>query len=134
MHHYVTYVHHCQFTADPDPPTGVSVVPGTDCGTAAVSWSPSQVNYNAVIGNYSVRYRLRSSTGGYTTVYSSSTSVLLEGIDCSAEYTVEVAAIDSCGRISNMSTVMTPLAMEGTNLMQWYTVFPWSHIHANFAT
>ena len=130
----LTYVHHCQFTADPDPPTGVSVVAGTECGTADVSWSPSQVNYNAAIGNYSVRYRLRSSTGGYTTVYSTSTSVLLEGIDCSAEYTVEVAAIDLCGRISNLSTVMTPLDMQGTTLMQLFTVFLWSHIHANFAT
>ena len=109
-------------------------MPGTECGTADVSWSPSQVNYNAAIGNYSVRYRLRSSTGNYTTVYSTSTSVLLEGIDCSAEYTVEVAAIDLCGRISNLSTVMTPLDMQGTTLMQLFTVFLWSHIHANFAT
>ena len=133
MHHYVTYVHHCRFTADPDPPTGVSVVAGTECGTADVSWSPSQVNYNATIGNYSVRYQLRSSTGGYTTVYSSSTSVTLLGLDPSMEYTVEVAAIDLCGRRSNLSTVMTQLDMQGTYLMQLFTVFPWSHIYANSA-
>ena len=78
---------------------------GTECGTADVSWNPSQVNYNAAIGNYSVRYRLRSSTGGYTTVYSSSTSVSLRGLDPSMEYSVEVAAVDSCGRMSEFSMV-----------------------------
>ena len=101
--------------ADPDPPTGVSVVAGTECSTAAVSWNPSQVNYNAAIGNYSVRYRLRSSTGGYTTVYSSSTSVSLRGLDPSMEYTVEVAAIDSCGRLSGFSMV-TQLNLQGTSI------------------
>ena len=112
----ITLINTCHFCfADPDPPTGVSVVAGTECGTADVSWSPSQVNYNAAIGNYSVRYRLRSSTGGYTTVYSSSTSVTLRGLDSSMEYTVEVAAVDSCGRMSGFSMV-TQLDLQG-NLM-----------------
>ena len=91
----------------------MSVVAGTECGTADVFWSPSRVNYNAVIGNYSVRYRLRSSTGGYTTVYSSSTNVTLQGLDSSMEYTVEVAAIDECRRMSGFSMV-TQLDIQGT--------------------
>ena len=103
---------HC-CVADPDPPNGVSVVPGTECGTADVSWSPSQVNYSAEIGNYSVRYRLRSSTGDYTTVYSSNTSVTLQGLDPRMEYTVEVAAVDSCGRMSG-SSMVAMLNLQGT--------------------
>ena len=90
---------------DPSPPTGVSAVTGTECNTADVSWSPSTVNYNAVIGNYSVRYRVRGSSGGYTTVYSPTTSITLRGLDPSAEYDVEVAAIDLCGRMSGFSEV-----------------------------
>ena len=91
-------------------------MPGTECGTAAVSWSPSQVNYNAAIGNYSVRYQLRSSTGGYTTVYSSSTSVTLRGLDPSMGYTVEVAAVDSCGRLSRFSMV-AQLDLQGNSMV-----------------
>ena len=91
-------------------------MPGTECGTADVSWSPSQVNYNAAIGNYSVRYRLRSSTGGYTTVYSSSTSVTLRGLDPRMEYTVEVAAVDSCGRLSGFS-VVAQLNLQGNSIV-----------------
>ena len=85
---------------------------GTECTTADVSWSPSTVNYNAVIGNYSVRYRLRGSSGGYTTVYSPTTSTTLRGLDPSAEYEVEVAAVDLCGRISEFSEV-AKLNLEG---------------------
>ena len=98
--------------ADPAPPTGVSVMTGTECNTADVSWSPSTVNYNAVIGNYSVRYRLRGSSGGYTTAYSPTTSTTLRGLDPSAEYDVEVAAIDLCGRMSGFSDVAS-LDLQG---------------------
>ena len=91
--------------ADPDPPANVSVVAGTECSTAIVSWSPSQVNYSAAIGNYSVRYRLRGSSGGYTIMYSSNTSLTLRSLDPSADYDVEVAAIDLCGRMSGFSMV-----------------------------
>ena len=97
---------------DPSPPTGVSVVTGTECNTADVSWSPSTVNYNAVIGNYSVRYRLRGSSGSYTTVYSPTTSITLRGLDPSAEYEVEVAAVDLCGRMNGFSEV-AGLDLEG---------------------
>ena len=96
---------------------------GTECGTAAVSWNPSQVNYNAVIGNYSVKYRQRSSTGGYTTVYSSSTSVALQGLDPSMEYTVEVAAVDSCGRLSGFSMV-AQLDLQGNSMVYSTSVIP----------
>ena len=81
-----------------------------------MSWNPSQVNYNAAIGNYSVRYRLKSSTGGYTTVYSPSTSVTLQGLDPSVEYDVEVAAIDSCGRMSGFSMV-AQLDVQGNSII-----------------
>ena len=90
------------FTADPAPPTGVSVVAGTECSTADVSWSPSMVVYSGSIGNYSVRYRSRSG-GDYTAVYSTSTSVTLEGLNRSLEYVLDVTAIDSCGRMSELS-------------------------------
>ena len=96
---------------------------GTECGTADVSWNPSQVNYNAAIGNYSVRYRLRSSTGGYTTVYSSSTSVTLRGLDPSMEYTVEVAAVNSCGRMSG-SSMAAQLDLQGKSMVYSVSVIP----------
>ena len=92
---------HC-YTADPAPPTGVSVVAGTECGTADVSWSSSMVVYSGAIGNYSVRYR-PSGGGDYTTVNSASTSVTLQGLNRSLEYSVNVAAIDTCGRMSGLS-------------------------------
>ena len=97
---------------DPSPPTGVSVVTGTECNTADVSWSPSTVNYNAVIGNYSVRYRLRGSSGGYTTVFSTTASTTLQDLDPGAEYEVEVAAVDLCRRMSEFSEV-AGLDLEG---------------------
>ena len=100
-------MHLCRWlsTADPAPPTAVSAVTGTECNTADVSWSPSTVNYNAVIGNYSVRYRVRGSSGDYTTVYSPTTSTTLRGLNPGAEYDVEVAAVDLCGRMSGYSEV-----------------------------
>ena len=52
-----------------------------------------------------MRYRLRGSSGDYTTAYSPTTSITLRGLDPSAEYEVEVAAIDLCGRMSGFSDV-----------------------------
>ena len=101
---------------DPSPPTGVSVVTGTECNTADVSWSPSTVNYNAVIGNYSVRYWVRGSSGSYTTVYSTTTGITLRRLEPSAEYEVEVAAIDLCGRMSGFSDT-AQLNFLGTKLV-----------------
>ena len=85
---------------------------GAECNTADVSWSPSTVNYIAVIGNYSVRYRVRGSSGDYTTVYSTTTSITLQDLDPGAEYDVEVAAVDPCGRMSGYSEV-AGLNLEG---------------------
>ena len=69
-----------------------------------MSWSPSAVNYTTAIGNYSVTYRMRGGNGD-NTVYTSSTSVTLQGLDPSAEYDVQVTAIDLCGRMSDPSMV-----------------------------
>ena len=125
-------MHICNWcsVADPAPPTGVSVVTGTECNSADVSWSLSTVNYNAVIGNYSVRYRLRGSSGSYTTVYSPTTSITLQGLDPSAEYEVEVAAVDLCGRMSGFSEVAS-LDLQG---MYNLTKFNWLYIHTRIYT
>ena len=94
------------FFAGPQPPAGVSVVvTGND--TAVVSWVPSMSRMcDVVIGNYSVMYRLRKGTGTTTTVYSSNTSVKLQGLVPNAEYTVSVAAINSIGNMSPYSTMI----------------------------
>ena len=64
-----------------------------------------------VVGNYSVRYQLRSS-GGYTTVNTSSTSVTLQDLASNAEYTVSVAAINSAGWLSAY-TEITQFELQG---------------------
>ena len=89
----------------PQPPTGLKVVvTGND--TAVVSWDAQQSRVcDVVIGNYSVRYQLRSGMGGIFTVYSPSTSVTLQGLARGAEYTVEVAAINSMGNMSAFSAL-----------------------------
>ena len=76
---------------------------GTGCYTSVVSWAPPQTMCNIVIGNYSVRYQLNDSVGATTTVYSSSTSVTLQDLVPSAEYTVSVAAINSAGVMSDFT-------------------------------
>ena len=90
----------------PQPPTGLTVVV-TGNGTAVVSWETQQSRVcDVVIGNYSVRYRLRSGTGGMITVYSPSTSVTLQDLVPNAEYTVSVAAINSRGNMSAFSALV----------------------------
>ena len=86
---------------------------GAVCNTSDVSWRPSQVNYGTANLNYSVGYRLRDSNV-YTTVYSSSTNVTLQGLDPSAEYDLVVVAIDSCGRQSGSSDV-AQLNLQGNS-------------------
>ena len=117
LFYYVNTTCHC-FTTDPAPPTGVSVVAGTECGTADVSWNPSMVVYSGAIGNYSVRYRPRSG-GDYTTVNSTSTSVTLQGLNRSLEYIVDVTAIDSCGRTSGFS-MQVQLDVQGNKCFTAY--------------
>ena len=84
-------------------------------------WSPSAVNYATAIGNYSVTYRMRGGNGDKT-VYTSSTSVTLQDLDPSAEYDVQVAAIDLCGRMSDPSMV-AQLDLQGTQfIMRAYNI------------
>ena len=92
---------HVFFSAASGPPVGVSVQDGSTCYTSVVSWSvPNPVcGVTFVIGNYSVRYRLMNG-GAFTTVFSSSTSVTLQGLMVNTEYSVSVAAISSNGNLS----------------------------------
>ena len=83
------------FAAAPLPPTGVSVVDGSECYTSVVMWGPPPSKCNVVIGNYSVRYQQRNSSGSNTTVYTDGTSVTLVNITANVEYDVWVAAISS---------------------------------------
>ena len=85
----------CHFAAAPGPPTGVTVVDGVGCYTSVVSWTAPQSRCGVVIGNYSVRYRLKNGGGNYTTMYTDETSVTLENITANAAYGVAVAAISS---------------------------------------
>ena len=98
-------MHGISFTG-PQPPADVSVVvTGND--TAVVSWVPSMSRMcDVVIGNYSVRYRLRNGTGATITVYSSNTSVTLQALVPNAEYNVSVAAINSIGNMSAFSPMV----------------------------
>ena len=89
----------------PDTPTVASTVV-TGSSTVEVSWNRSSSGMCDVFAeNYSIRYRLSSGTGDYTTVNTSGTSVTLVDLVSNAVYDVEVAAIFSNGAISNFSTV-----------------------------
>ena len=82
------------FTEILQPPTGVSVdITGTD--TAVVSWNAQQSRMcDVVVGNYSVRYQLTNDIGSPPiTVYTSSTSVTLNGLVPDGVYSVSVASI-----------------------------------------
>ena len=116
-------------TADPSPPTGVSV-DVTGCDSAVVTWKASMSMFDNAIGNYSVRYQLRSGGDGLTTLHESSTSVTLQGLAPNAEYNVSVAGINSCGGTSTFA--MTQFNLQGTYLLYMFTGYQWSlhHIHA----
>ena len=93
------------FFAEPTPPTDVTfTVTGTD--SAVVSWTASQTKCGA-IANYSVMYQLRDSTGAITTLFTTETSVTLQGLVPNAEYTASVAAISSMGDMSAHSIEST---------------------------
>ena len=85
----------CHFAAAPGTPTGVMVEDGVGCYTSVVSWTAPQSRCGVMIGNYSVRYRLKNGGGNYTTKYTDETSVTLENITANAAYGVAVAAISS---------------------------------------
>ena len=75
--------------------------------SALVSWNATQSRMcDIVIGNYSVRYKLRNGTGATITVYSSTTSVTLQDLLPNAEYNVSVAAINSIGNMSAFSAMV----------------------------
>ena len=61
---------------------------------------------DVAIRNYSVRYQLRNDTGGIITVYTSCASVILQDLVPNAEYTVEVAGINSNGDMSAFSAII----------------------------
>ena len=94
----------CPFCPLTGPPTDI-VAEATGCNSATVSWSaPTSRVCDGVISSYSVRYRLNSSTGGYTTM-NTSTNVTLQGLTPNEVYTVEVAVITSVGGIGLYSAV-----------------------------
>ena len=86
-------------TADPEPPTSVSINNETGCDSAEVSWMASVSMFDSTIMNYSVRYQVTSGTGAHTTVHTTNTSITLQGLT-NAEYNVSVAGINSCGGTS----------------------------------
>ena len=74
-----------------------------DRDTAVVSWTASQSRMcDVVIVIYNVKYELNG-TGDYTTVYTSSTIAVLQGLVPNAEYSVSVAATNSIGNMSAFS-------------------------------
>ena len=84
----------------------------TGCDSAVVTWMASMSMFDTTIGNYSVRYQLRSGSDGLTTLHVSSTSVTLQGLAPNAEYDVSVAGINSCGGTSTFA--MTQFNLQGT--------------------
>ena len=68
-----------------------------------MSWTAPQSMCGVVIGNYSVRYRLKNGGGNYITVHSPTTSVTLEHLVPYTEYIVSVAAINSAGDIGSFT-------------------------------
>ena len=76
-----------------------------DNNTVVVSWTASQSRMcDVAIVNYSVKYQLWNGAGNYTTVYTSNTSVTLQGLLPNTMYNVSVAAINSVENISEFST------------------------------
>ena len=115
----------------PNPPTDVSVdVTGSD--TAVVSWVPAMSRMcDVLIAGYNVRYRLNSGCGYYTTLNTSSTSVTLQDLVPNAEYTVEVAAINSNRDMSSFSDVIqfTVFTVTPTTAAPSEIPFPYSNLY-----
>ena len=84
----------------------------TGCDSAVVTWMASMSMFDTTVGNYSVRYQLRSGSDGLTTLHVSSASVTLQGLTPNAEYDVSVAGINSCGGMSTFA--MTQFNLQGT--------------------
>ena len=98
------------YTDTLQPPTGVSV-DITGNGSAVVSWNAQQSRMcDVVVGNYSVRYQLTNDTGSppiTVYMYTSSTSVTLNGLVPNVVYNVSVATIAVGGSTSAFSATTT---------------------------
>ena len=89
--------------------------------------------FDTTVGNYSVRYQLRSGSDGLTTLHVSSASVTLHGLAPNAEYTVSVATIttvsvagiNSCGGTSTFA--MTQFNLQGmyVRIPPMFTGYQW---------
>ena len=91
--------------AGPEPPTDVSVAV-MDSDTVVVSWTASQSRIcDVAIVKYHVKYGLID-TGYYSMVNTSGTCFTLQGLTPhNTEYSVSVAAVNSIGNMSALSTV-----------------------------
>ena len=70
---------------------------------------------DVVVGNYSVRYQLTNDTGSPPiTVYTSSTSVTLNGLVPNAEYSVSVATITLGGGGMSAFSATTTFTVSAT--------------------
>ena len=97
------------FFAEPKPPTDVSFrVTGTD--SVMVSWTASLSKCGGIT-NYSVTYQLTIGTGPTTTVYTTQTSITLQGLIPNGEYRVMVSATNSMGVMSAISDA-TPFTVS----------------------
>ena len=100
---------------DLQPPTGVSVViTGTD--TAVVSWNVQQSRIcDVVVVRYNVMYQLTSGAGNPpVTMYTSSTSVTLNGLVPNGVYSVSVATISLSGGGMSAFSATTTFAVNAT--------------------
>ena len=96
------------------PPTGVSV-DITDTDTAVVYWNAQQSRMCDVVGNYSVRYQLTNSADNpLTTLYTSSTSVALNGLVPNVAYSVSVATIALSGGGMSAFSATTTFTVSAT--------------------
>ena len=86
------------------PPTDV-MVEAESCNSANVTWMASEPRVcDGMISGYNVRHRLNTGNGQYTTVNTSTTSVMLQDLAPNAEYSVEVAVTTSVGTIGPYSS------------------------------
>ena len=119
----------CHFAAAPGPPRGVLVRNGANCYTSVVSWTAPQSRCAVMIGNYSVRYRLKNGGGNYITVHSPTTSVTLEHLVPYTEYIVSVAAINSAGDSGSFTGSVVFDLQGNLCLVLCFTVNSKCHMH-----
>ena len=107
---YVRLLLNLPFIVEPKPPTDVTFrVTGTD--SVMVSWTASLSKCGGIT-NYSVTYQLTSGTGPTTTVYTTQTSITLQGLIPNGEYRVMVSATNSMGDMSAISDATSPFTVS----------------------